>query len=125
MLTRTVLQRRLKNEVLFVTFTKKNGDERVMRCTLQESLLPKLEEKYHDDYPNEPIGDGNPYYRCSHCGISDPQINGTIENHAESCEYRIDKESKKRKVNEDTLAVWDLDGQAWRSFIIDSVVEVD
>lgn len=46
---------------------------------------------YHD-YPNEPIGGGNPYYMCSHCGISDPAINGTLEGHSPSCEYRIAKE---------------------------------
>ena len=51
----------------------------------------ELAKNYHDDYPKEPIGGGNPYYCCSHCGISDPQINGEIKNHAEWCEYRIQK----------------------------------
>jgi hypothetical protein len=50
-----------------------------------------MTEKYYNDYPNEPIGDGNPYYRCSYCKISDPEINGYLENHAEWCEYRIKK----------------------------------
>lgn len=44
------------------------------------------------DYENEPIGGGNPYYRCKHCKVSDPQINGRIEGHAEWCEYRQHKE---------------------------------
>ena len=47
---------------------------------------------YYDDYPTKPIGGDNPYSCCAHCGISDPQINGRIEGHAEYCEYRIQKE---------------------------------
>lgn len=44
--------------------------------------------KYHADYPTEPIGNGNPYYRCVYCKISDPEINGAIERHSISCFYR-------------------------------------
>jgi hypothetical protein len=51
-----------------------------------------MTEKYYNDYPKEPIGGGNPYYCCSYCKISDPQINGEIKNHAEWCEYRIQKQ---------------------------------
>ena len=48
-------------------------------------------EEYYNDYPKEPIGGDNPYYCCSYCGISVPQINGQLKNHAEWCEYRIKK----------------------------------
>ena len=51
----------------------------------------EMTEKYYNDYPKEPIGGGNPYYCCSYCKISDPQINGEIKNHAEWCDYRIKK----------------------------------
>ena len=51
---------------------------------------------YYSDYPNEPIGGGNPYYRCQHCGVSDPEINGRLEGHRESCEYRLKKEAEVR-----------------------------
>lgn len=44
-----------------------------------------------NDYPNEPIGDGNPYWMCSSCNISDPQINGNLMNHSENCAYRKEK----------------------------------
>ena len=54
-----------------------------------------MTEKYYCDYPNEPIGGDNPYYRCSYCKISDPQINGYLENHQEWCEYRIKMEARK------------------------------
>lgn len=37
------LKARLQTEVLEVTFTKKDGTERTMQCTLKEDLLPKVE----------------------------------------------------------------------------------
>jgi hypothetical protein len=50
-----------------------------------------MTEEYFTDYPTEPIGGRNPYYCCSYCKKSDPEINGQIKNHAEWCEYRINK----------------------------------
>lgn len=44
------------------------------------------------DYKKEPIGGGNPYYRCAHCKRSDPEINGRLEGHEPWCEYRLAKE---------------------------------
>lgn len=46
---------------------------------------------YHTDYPKKPLGKGNPYYGCRHCGRSDPEINGRLEGHATDCPYRIAK----------------------------------
>ena len=54
----------------------------------------EMTDEYYNDYPTEPIGGDNPYYRCSYCKISDPQINGQLKNHAEWCEYRIEMEAK-------------------------------
>ncbi len=48
--------------------------------------------QFFNDYENEPIGGGNPYYRCIHCKRSDPEINGRIEGHLPSCKYRQAKE---------------------------------
>ena len=48
---RKYLQAVLKDDTVVVTFTKKNGDERVMTCTLQESLLPPLVKADVDDVP--------------------------------------------------------------------------
>ncbi|MFN9474665.1 hypothetical protein [Acidovorax sp.] len=48
---------------------------------------------YHDDYEREPIGGGNPYYRCIHCKLAAPEINGRLEGHSLDCEYRLGKES--------------------------------
>lgn len=41
----TLLKERLKNETLQVSFTKKDGSERTMRCTLSATVLPVSEEK--------------------------------------------------------------------------------
>ena len=39
------LVERLQKEVIQVTFNKVNGEERIMDCTLQESVIPKTDEK--------------------------------------------------------------------------------
>ena len=39
------------------------------------------------DYPKTPIGGQNPYWQCSSCGRSDPEINGSLYKHAPSCEW--------------------------------------
>lgn len=39
--TREDLVEMLNKEIVEITFTKLDGDERVMTCTLQESFLPK------------------------------------------------------------------------------------
>jgi len=67
----------LKKNVMRITFTKLNGDERVMLCTLHDSILPE-----------QPISE------------------------------------IKKKVNPDTLSVWDLDNNGWRSFRLDSIKEM-
>lgn len=44
----------LRDEVIEVAFTKKNGDERVMRCTLMESYIPsKFKPKNIGNPPDE------------------------------------------------------------------------
>lgn len=66
----------LENSPVEVTFTKKDGTERIMKCTLQEEYLP------------ETVGG-------------------------------------ERKKNEDSLAVYDLDMEGWRSFRWDSVKRIN
>lgn len=55
--------------------------------------MKQPEDNWYDDFPTEPIGRGNPYYRCSHCKISVPEINYRLEGHAEYCEYRKKNEA--------------------------------
>ncbi len=42
----------------------------------------------YSGYATEPIGDGNPYYRCIHCKRSVPEINGRLEKHDVDCQYQ-------------------------------------
>ena len=42
---RNILLEALKNHECTVTFTKVNGETRVMPCTLKEDLVPKVEHK--------------------------------------------------------------------------------
>lgn len=68
----------LQSNICDVKFTKVDGTERVMRCTLKSDLVPAPEHK--------------------------PERN--------------------RTVNESVLPVWDLEKKGWRSFRIDSVLEL-
>ena len=63
-----------------VTFTKKDGTERVMRCTLEADKLPKVELK---------------------------------------------EDKKDRKQSTDSLAVYDVEANGWRSFVIKSIKRVN
>jgi hypothetical protein len=47
---------------------------------------------YDSGYETKPMGGSNPYYCCVHCGRTDPQINGELNNHSISCEYRQKKQ---------------------------------
>lgn len=62
MFTRDTLLKDLRHGVLDVTFTKVNGEERKMRCTLVPALLPEIyrtsleeqesEKNYHKNNPD-------------------------------------------------------------------------
>lgn len=60
-----------------IRFTKVDGTERVLKCTLQPSVLPIVEE-----------------------------VEGKIS----------------KPENPNTLSVWDLENNGWRSFKIDSII---
>ena len=51
---RNILLEALKNHECTVTFTKVNGETRVMPCTLKEGLVPKVEPK-GTKKPNEAV----------------------------------------------------------------------
>lgn len=52
----------LRQNVVEVRFTKANGEQRMMRCTLMKNMLPEsysknteeqeVEKKYHQDHPD-------------------------------------------------------------------------
>lgn len=76
---KNVLVNTLKNDILNVVFTKSDGTERTMKCTLKEDFLP---------------------------AIQSASVKSKVRN------------------NPDVLAVWDIDNNGWRSFRMDSILEV-
>jgi len=53
--TKDALLEMLKNTVVEVTFTKLNGDERVMPCTMLECYLPPAKEGAKEKKPNDKV----------------------------------------------------------------------
>lgn len=72
-------QKSLRENVLEVSFVKKNGETRVMRCTLNAQHLP---------------------------------------------EQTQEQATRAKQFNPEVVNVFDLDKQDWRSFRIDSIVNV-
>lgn len=66
-----------------VTFTKKDGETRVMTCTLQESAIP-------EEHRPKPLAEGQ----------------------------------TPRKRSEDSISVWDINAQGWRSFIYKNIINI-
>lgn len=77
-LNKNLIVEKAKNGVITVRFTKVNGDERTMKCTLLSEYLPN----------------------------------------------QTDIEETTARVNDNVLAVWDVEANGWRSFRVDSVKEV-
>jgi len=46
---RDILIKNLQKQVMKVTFTKVNGEERVMECTLQEHMIPETDPANHKE----------------------------------------------------------------------------
>lgn len=59
------------------------------------------------DFPTEPIGGKNPYYRCSLCKLSVPEINGEVEAHLVDCDYRMFKQEN-GDVPYEPLVEWEV-----------------
>jgi hypothetical protein len=77
MKTKEELKEYLQQNSATVVFTKADGSERTLKCTLKESVLPVVEQT----------------------------------------------ETKKVRVsNPDTLSVWDIENEGWRSFRLDSII---
>jgi hypothetical protein len=67
---REQIKRRLHEGEVVVTFTKVNGDKRVMTCTLQESVLPSA--KKDDTMSQKKVREINPEV----CSVWDVNANG-------------------------------------------------
>lgn len=94
----TLFKKWLKGHLAFgevtVTFTKRDGEERVMRCTTSSELVPQepLVETVHATNTDNPI------------------------------DFPVVKREKKK--NDDVCSVYALDVNGWRSFRWDSVKSI-
>jgi|TARA_B100002051_G_scaffold163785_1_gene154756 hypothetical protein len=75
----------LQSNICDVKFTKVNGEERLMRCTLKEDLLPD-------------------------------SVKSQLQQQDEAHEQPAFKDN--------VVPVWDLEKEGWRSFRIDSVIDI-
>ena len=58
--------------------------------SMEDSVMKKL---FYIDYPQEHIEGQMHRYRCVHCKEETTSINGRLEGHLSSCEYRIKLEN--------------------------------
>lgn len=75
------LRKVLIDSIATITFVKVNGEERVMKCTLQEQFLPT--------------------------------------------QVDLEEAIQKKKPNDETMSVWDLEARAWRSFRVENLMSVE
>lgn len=101
------LKSHLKYGPVTVVFTKKDGEERSMLCTLNEDLISKVEIPHA-------TGTNNP--------IDFPGSKTPAEEKLDNILKEMPK--KEKKVNDNVLPVYALDVQAWRSFRWDSIKSV-
>ncbi len=111
-LTRVDIVELLYNDVATVTFTKKDGTERVMQCTLHKDIL------------ND---------RWKQTGRSDPRLEVEVP---PALEEKVAKHSSPNHLDDgrnmekrimkslDTVAVYDLEVESWRSFRLDSIKSI-
>lgn len=85
MMNKYELKEVLENGIATVTFTKVDGTERTMKCTLIPEYIPA-----------KPVAEGQ----------------------------QLLTEGLTKVDNPNTIAVWDLENNAWRSFRIDSIKTV-
>lgn len=75
------LRKVLIDSIATITFVKVNGEERVMKCTLQEQFLPT--------------------------------------------QVDLEEAIQKKRPNDETMSVWDLEARAWRSFRVENLMSVE
>ena len=81
-LDRGNIEMSLKRGKFLVDFTKVNGDQRKLLCTLSQKFMPRTE-------------------------------------------FNISRATAKRQQNTETLSVWDLESESWKSFRINSVKSLE
>lgn len=85
MMNKYELKETLQNGIVTVSFTKSDGTERTMKCTLIPEYIPV-----------KPVAEGQ----------------------------QLLTEGLTRQENPNTISVWDLENNGWRSFRLDSVKSI-
>ena len=53
-----------------------------------------MKKPYYIDFPQQHVEGHMHKYRCAFCKLETTAINGTLEGHLATCEYRIAQEAK-------------------------------
>lgn len=61
-----------------------------------------MKKPYYIDFPQEHLEDYQHRYRCTYCKVETTTINGRLEGHLPSCEYRIKMENEGYEVGNTT-----------------------
>jgi len=59
-----------------------------------------MKKPYYIDYPQEHVEGQAHTYRCLYCKVLTTKVNGSIEGHLPSCEYRLKLERQGFEKNE-------------------------
>jgi len=89
-MTRDECVKMLRDHICVVTFTKRDGTERVMRCTLKTEHLPT------------------------------PTLHGNLDEKL----LELKKTKIFRKPSETSISVWDMDKNAWRGFLLETIKNI-
>jgi len=68
-----------------------------------------MQKLFYIDYPQENFEGQKTRYRCKFCQVETTEINGRLEGHLPTCEYRLKLESQKAAVATGLLDPEDLD----------------
>jgi hypothetical protein len=93
------IQNILFENIAIVTFTKKDGTSRVMKCTLDPEILPKK--------------------------LPLPVIEESANFLEEMFKAADPKSNPPRNDNSNVICVWDIENSAWKSFRLDSITSFE
>jgi hypothetical protein len=61
-----------------------------------------MKKSYYIDYPQEHVEGQANTYRCAYCKVVTTKINGSLQGHLPTCEYRLKLERDGFEKNEDS-----------------------
>ncbi len=64
-----------------------------------------MKKAYYIDYPQEHVEGQAHTYQCVYCKVLTTTINGSIEGHLSSCEYRSKLEGEGFEKNENSISL--------------------